>query len=78
LLGDVSTLAGKNPKKIFSVYSLQSGGTVYINFVKDYAKKHNLPFKQAMTKASKAYQKNEINTIHHEQIYCLSIPYPCF
>jgi len=33
------------------------GGTAYINFVKDYAKRKNIPFKEAMKKASKEYQK---------------------
>jgi len=35
------------------------GGTAYINFVKDYAKRKNIPFKEAMKKASKEYQKTK-------------------
>jgi len=40
--------------------NIGKGGTGnIINFIKEYAKKHNLPFKDAMTKASKDYQKTK-------------------
>jgi len=35
------------------------GGTTYIDFVKKYAKKHGLGFKEAMKKASKSYQRQK-------------------